>query len=256
VLSKNGLKVPKTLVDNIRPYIDMLRAKRLDVYDPRQFAQAQRFFAIESHRMAKDDEIRPYPVVWGGKLFIAVDKMRTPAARKYLRALQKGIATGALVSNRDVWLPSDPLQSGIHLRLFKDKQAAITLLTKLAEKVRIPNYDETLKYLAALKSAKMLKQDPLEDEDDVEETVRVRRGRPIEKPVGKAAPKATGKKNEPKPAPRTTQIRTTKPAAPTPTAKRTAPPVKKTGTAKPAVNTKKPAAKVSKIPGAKKGFRF
>lgn len=182
-LLKSKFVIKNTLVNNFTPYIDMLQEKKLGLHDPAQFAETLQFFRITNHKQAVDNEIRPFPIVWGGKMFIAVDKKMTKASAKFLRVCRTSGIPG-------VTLPEEPLQDGVHVRMFKSKASAIAALYEIHKKVKVTNLDETLAFLRGLRSTKLDRE-----EDDT----------PPVRNTPKSAPKATQvkvvKKNLPKVAP-------------------------------------------------------
>ena len=176
-LLKRNFTIKKVLLDNFKPYIDMMRTGQLGQHDPAQFAETLQFFRIDNHNQAANGEIRPFPIVWGGRLYIAVDKSKTPSSSMFLRVCRTaGIAGVESLEN--------PLQDGVHVRMFRNKAAAIKVLHDIIKKVKVDNQDETLKFLRALKSTKM-------DREDEEE--------------------APAPRNRPRAAPEETQVRVTRP---------------------------------------------
>lgn len=135
-------KVGPQFIENLNWYVEQMQKRRLDVAKPADFGDSVRFINVDSNRPVPEGVLRPYPVVWGDKLFVCV---ANPSAATQTKLRQIG---------RSLQLPgADPvsMQHDINLRLFRSKEAAITALNTLARSVNIPNYEQTLEKLRTMK---------------------------------------------------------------------------------------------------------
>jgi len=136
-----SFKIHEKYINNIDSYRSALIKKRLDVFDPHEYAGSLRFLAIEQHKKIKEGVLRPYPIIWNNRLYICFDKESQPSSRKVRMKLSN--IPGVKITNE----PS----SLIHI--YKTATQAISSLKEVKEKVKITNY---LTVLENLRKAKTL----------------------------------------------------------------------------------------------------
>lgn len=130
-------------VANLQVYKSMLKSKRLNQATPSDFKNTMQFFR-EQKKTIKEGILRPYPIVWGDSLFIAMDFNKTPSIRKASQVIRSANIPGVkMIRSTDT--------EGMVLRFFKTNKDAIEALEEISGNVTVPNAEETKSYLQGIK---------------------------------------------------------------------------------------------------------
>lgn len=141
-LLKSKFTVRDEFIDGFDMYRDLLKTKRLAVATPDTFNDTRLFFKSSQVNMLKQGVIRPYPIVWDGVLFVAIDAQKTPAVRDVTRVVRGAGISGVKIS---------PTQENLHVKFYKRNSEALEELGQIAQNITIPNLEETVDFLNSIK---------------------------------------------------------------------------------------------------------
>ncbi len=147
---QNKFIINPIYIENFNPYIDLMRGKKLHTYNPSHYRDAMRFFDRDSHRKAKEREIKPFPFIWEGQLRLAINRESTPSAARFLQAVRTAAIPGLTVMKP---------QENMLIRFFKNKTLAIATIYNIMEHRKVPNHKDTLAFLRTARAVRSAEPD-------------------------------------------------------------------------------------------------
>jgi hypothetical protein len=174
-------------IANFQVYKDLLKSKRLNQADPTDFKDTVQFFKTQQNKMIKEGILRPYPIVWGDSLYLAIDFNKTPSVRKASQAIRSANISGVkMIKATDT--------EGMCVKFFKTNKQAMEELDEIADNITVPNADETKAYLKGIKKRSMDAEPaakPAKTDTTSKPVIKVKVKTPVKEEPKKATPGKT-----------------------------------------------------------------
>ena len=146
---RDKFSVTQEIADNIEAYGDLIKRGTLEQANPTQFAQFQRFFAIEQKKFIKEGYAKPFPIVWGDSFFVGFDYEKTRSIRDIMRAIRKAAIPGVKLVG---------VQEDVHLKFYENAEDAVQDLEDISEQLTVENMQECVDFLNKIQKKRVIRR--------------------------------------------------------------------------------------------------